>query len=143
VLGLFTALLLGGEIESHPIHSIKPQNIFEGTSVTIYRHFAQLWRADKFQAYDYGSSKNTQVYGTPRPLSIIDNYDKIDIPVAFCYGAGDLLIPPENVKMHFRAMNPALASLYEFDTGHLEFTVGLKDAHISKILEILKSLAQK
>ncbi len=141
VLGLFTALLLGGEVESHPIHSIKPQNVFEGTSVTIYRQFVQIWRAGKFQAFDYGWAKNLKMYGSEKPLSVIDNYDKIDIPVAFCYGSGDPLISPENVKIHYRAMDPKLASLYEFDTGHLEFTVGLKDSHISKILEILKSLA--
>ncbi len=30
IVGLLTALLLGGQVDNHPIHSIRPQNVFEG-----------------------------------------------------------------------------------------------------------------
>ena len=140
LLGFFTALLLGGEVENHPIHRVEPHKVFEGTSITIYRHFVQIWRSATFQAFDYGSVKNEQIYGSRKPLQMLSNYSKIDIPVNFVYGANDLLIPAENIKAHFDAMSsvrPQLASLTEFDTGHLEFTVGLRDYHIDKLLELI------
>jgi pimeloyl-ACP methyl ester carboxylesterase len=112
--------------------------------VQIYRHFVQIWRARQFQAFDYGSTKNLQLYGSARPLSMLDNYKYIDIPVAFCYGSGDVLIAPANVKAHFAAMRPEMATLHEFkDAGHLEFTVGLTDQIISTILDIISSMKSK
>lgn len=110
----------------------------------IYRHFVQIWRACQFQAFDYGSKKNRQLYGSERPLPMLENYKLIDVPIAFCYGSDDVLIPPSNVKAHFQAMRPELATIHEFGSaGHLEFTVGLNDELISKILQILASLTMK
>jgi pimeloyl-ACP methyl ester carboxylesterase len=122
ILGLFTALLLGGEAENHPIHSVQPQHVFEGTSVTIYRHFVQIWRAGQFQAFDYGAKENLKLYGSTEPLPMFPNYKLVDVPVSFGYGSDDLLIPPENIKAHYKALkavHPDLASLQAFDTGHL------------------------
>ncbi len=115
----------------------------KGTSVKIYRHFVQIWRARQYQAFDYGSKKNLRVYGSERPLAMLDNYKLIDIPIAFCYGSDDVLIPPRNVKAHYQAMRPELATLHEFSSaGHLEFTVGLTDELISKILKILSTITK-
>ena len=142
LLGFFTALLLGGEVDNHPIHRVQPTNVFEGTSLTIYRHFVQILRSSTYQAFDYGAKKNTQLYGSPKPLPMLANYKLIDVPVNFVYGANDLLIAPHNVKQHYNALHavhPELATLTEFNTGHLEFTVGLTDAHIDNILSMIRT----
>lgn len=145
ILGLFTAFLLGGEAENHPIHSLKQQNVFEGTSVMIYRHFVQIWR-NQFQGFDYGMEKNMKVYGTPTPPTMLPNYKLIDVPVHFVLGKHDSLIPPGNIRRHYEALrkaHPELASLSEFDTGHLEFTVGLKDENIVEMSKMIAEIFEK
>ena len=56
-------------------------------------------------------------------------------------GSKDHLIPCENIVMHYNALHaahPQLAYLDEFKhSGHLEFTVGLHDTHISRIVQIV------
>ena len=82
-------MLLGGEIENHPVHHMNPQHTFEGTSSKMYRHFVQIWKKNAFMAYDFGEKKNITIYGSPHPPKMLPNYRLIDVPVHFVYGRTD------------------------------------------------------
>lgn len=114
----------------HPIHQVKTQNIFAGTSTKIYKHFVQIWRSGSFRAFDYGEAGNLRAYGTALAPRMLENYNLIDVPVHFVMGSKDNLIPCSNIMRHYNALHdvhPELAFLDEFShTGHLEFTVGLQ-----------------
>jgi len=140
---LVSRFMLGGDVAEHPltrIHNLA-YNTFTGTSVKIYKHFWQLYRSGKFQAYNYGPHKNRQVYGSTIPINFLENFDKIDIPIHFCFGLHDNLIHPENVIHQFatlRSFHPDLAFLKATRHGHLEFTLGLDESVLGYILDALK-----
>lgn len=119
-----------------------------GTSIKTLIHFVQLQKSQKFQAFDYGKQQNVKIYGTPEPISYLDHYDKIDIPIHVLYGSDDLLIPAEGILKHYTALathKPHLAHAKRFEgIGHLDITLGndenviqyvLKEMQKSKVLE--------
>ena len=74
---LLSRLVTGGKIENIPsafVHNMM-YNLLTGTSNGVLRHFLQLWRSGKFQAYDYGSQRNLKEYGSPTPLNFMDHYN--------------------------------------------------------------------
>jgi len=134
--------LLGGKVKDHAfvkIHNIT-YNIFAGTSVRVYKHFLQLWKTQRFQAFDYGKQRNLQEYGTPQPIDFFKNFDKIDVPIYFVMGLCDTLIPPASVMTHYATLNelnPKLAHLKAFPKmGHIDFTVGAKQSLSNYIFDI-------
>ncbi|EGG13630.1 AB-hydrolase associated lipase region containing protein [Cavenderia fasciculata] len=142
---LGSRFLLGGDTKNHPLEKIHnlAYNTFSGTSVKLYKHFWQMRKARKFQAYDYGSKqKNINVYGTPDPLNFLDHYDVINIPIHFVMGLKDNLIEPENIIKHYETLkkyHPELSFLKASKSGHIEFTLGLDDQILSYILRVLSS----
>ncbi|EGC28620.1 hypothetical protein DICPUDRAFT_100086 [Dictyostelium purpureum] len=139
---LVSRYLLGGDMRNHPlttVHNIA-YNTFNGTSVGIYRHFWQIRRSKKFEAFDYGPKKNLELYGTVEPLNILSHYNLIDIPIHFVMGLKDNLIDPVNIIKHYTTLkryNPQLAFLKASKNGHIEFTLGLDDQIRSYILNVL------
>lgn len=135
--------LFGGNVTEFPflkVHNIA-YNSFTGTAVKIYRHFWQMYKAGKFQAYDYGEARNRQVYGQPKPIDFLENYDVIDIPIHYCIGLSDNLITPSNVIHQYnvlRELHPELAFLKASKNGHLEFTLGLDEPLLEYIMEALE-----
>ncbi|GAM20357.1 hypothetical protein SAMD00019534_035320 [Acytostelium subglobosum LB1] len=139
---LVSRFLLGGEMKNHPLEKIHnlAYNTFSGTSVKTYRHFFQIRKAKKFQAFDYGKQKNMELYGTPYPLNFLDHYDVINIPVHFIMGLNDNLIEPHNIIKHYSTLkkfHPEFAFLKASKSGHIEFTLGLDDQILNYILNIL------
>lgn len=137
-----TRFLFGGDIEESPVRRIHNMayNTFTGTAVPILRHFLQLYYSGKFQAYDYGTARNREIYGQPKPIDFLANYDLIDIPVHFCVGLDDNLISPSNVIHQYnvlREVHPELAFLKASKNGHLEFTLGLDEPLLRYMLEAL------
>jgi pimeloyl-ACP methyl ester carboxylesterase len=139
----FMTTLLGGRASSHPftkVHNLT-YNTFLGTPVKIFFHFWQIYRARKFQAFDYGPARNLIEYKQPTPIDMFDNYDKIDIPIYFMMGLLDNLIEPVNIIKHFTTLarvHPTLASIKAFpDLGHLDFTLGVNEQLMTYIEEIL------
>ena len=61
-----------------------------GLSVMLLDHELQLYRADKFQYYDYGKEGNQEKYGQDTPPEI--DISKVNgIPIAMMVGTSDLL----------------------------------------------------
>lgn len=60
-----------------------------GSSVRCLVHYAQGVNSGKFRKYDFGRTKNIEVYGTPDPPEY--RVDRITAPVAFYWGENDWL----------------------------------------------------
>eukprot|EP01124_Arcella_intermedia_P034993 TRINITY_DN8809_c0_g1_i1.p1 TRINITY_DN8809_c0_g1~~TRINITY_DN8809_c0_g1_i1.p1 ORF type:complete len:651 (+),score=123.67 TRINITY_DN8809_c0_g1_i1:129-2081(+) len=140
--------LLGGSKDNHPFLRVPgyTMNIFAGCSAGIFKHFWQIWKSQKFQAYNYGKLKNHQIYGTTEPIDFFKNYSKIDIPVYFVMGLLDTLIEPVSILNHYSSLNearPQLAYLKAFPKmGHIDFTVGENSRVTNFIFRTLKKLNQ-
>jgi len=61
-----------------------------GASFKQVNHFRQLVIAKKFQQYDYGPDKNTELYGQSSP-PLYDMGKIRDVPIALFCGSNDLL----------------------------------------------------
>lgn len=144
LISYFLSIIIGGQSEEHTFVNIHNMtyNIFTGTSVGIVKHFYQLWRRGRFQAYDYGKERNLKEYGQEQPIDFFDNYDKIDIPIYFVMGLSDTLIQPVSVIAHYFALeqhHPELAHLKAIPKiGHIDFTVGMNEILSRYILEVLQ-----
>lgn len=76
LLSFMAYKLLGGDKTDHTYiraHNIT-YNVFSGTSAGIFKHFWQVWKSQKFEAYDYGPDKNLQYYGQTEPINFFENY---------------------------------------------------------------------
>ncbi|KAN0027317.1 hypothetical protein ACTFIU_010007 [Dictyostelium citrinum] len=140
---LVSRYLLGGDTRNHPLTTIHnlAYNTFNGTSVLIYRHFWQIRRSKKFEAFDYGPKKNLELYGSNEPLNFLNHYNLIDIPIHFVMGLKDNLIDPVNIIKHYvtlKRYHPELAFLKASKNGHIEFTLGLDDQIRSYCLNVLE-----
>jgi len=103
IISLMASKLLGGSIDNHaftkvPCYSF---NVFAGCPAGVFKHFWQIFKNQKFQAFDYGKDGNLKHYGTPEPLNLLDHYDSIDIPVYFVMGMHDTLIEPLSILDHY------------------------------------------
>jgi hypothetical protein len=110
------------------------------TSIKVIRHGLQCKDQGLFLAYDHGSdAENLNRYGQVQPPNYLDFYDVIDVPVSFCAGGDDRLIPAEDVLLHYeylRKVSPQLASYKEFPrAGHLSFTIGQDAAEWKSIVQ--------
>lgn len=78
ILSFLVSKVIGGSIDENAYVNMRniTYNIFSGTSTGVYRHFWQIWRSQRFEAFDYGVEKNKEVYGTPYPTNILENFDK-------------------------------------------------------------------
>lgn len=78
MLSYFVSKVVGGSEEDHTYFNMRnlTYNIFTGTSTGVYKHFWQIWRNQRFEAFDYGPEKNLEVYGTVYPTNILENFDK-------------------------------------------------------------------
>lgn len=148
LLSYIARMLVGGN-KDDMIHAlIRMHNLAMntgGTSVKVFKHFYQIYRNQKFEAYDYGPRINNEQYGQPDPIDFFENYDKIDIPIWFAMGLLDTLITPKCVITHYATLlkkhrdKPELANLKAFPgIGHVDFTVGEKSAVTNFILKTLR-----
>jgi lysosomal acid lipase/cholesteryl ester hydrolase len=67
-----------------------------GTSTKTVLHYVQLVKSGNFQKYDYGKTKNLEIYGEKEPPHY--NLTAITAPVALYWGENDALGPPEVCK---------------------------------------------
>jgi len=146
LVSLFATTFLGGDpAKEHSYFQahLLTYNVFSGTSTGIFKHFWQLWKHQKFEAFDYGPQKNLALYGQAEPIDFLANYKSIDIPVYFVMGRRDSLISPVSVLAHFdalRAHRPDLAFLKSFQSmGHIDFTVGENSDVSNFIFDALQS----
>lgn len=94
-------------------------------------HFMQLMRTGRFRLYDYGSPEDNKAhYGTSKPPDIAQHYHLLqDLPIDLVAGRQDGIIPPEDVLLHYKAMEQAgvQVTYKEFNVGHLDVTFAVKD----------------
>jgi len=145
VISLLVSSILGGHYEEHAMtktHNL-PYHVFTGTSTKVFKHFWQIWKSQKFEAFDYGPAKNQEIYGSSTPINFFENYDKVDIPLYFVGGMRDPLIKPESITAHYNTLqkfHPELSFIKLFPMGHIDFTVGNKEALSSYIFKTLESI---
>jgi len=102
-----------------------------GTSTKNLIHWMQIIRSGgKFQMFDYGESKNQQIYNqdTP-PLYNIENLKKISVPTLILYGTKDALITQDSVQKLLKLLNKDenFEKMEIDDYSHMDF-LWAKDA---------------
>ncbi|KAG2482947.1 hypothetical protein HYH03_018172 [Edaphochlamys debaryana] len=138
------AFLLDGDVSEWDRALQMPQYGAEdmpAISLDQVLHLIQLAKRHTFQLYDYGSpAANTAHYGTPQPPHVDREYWRLDLPVHLVAGRRDGVIPPANVRRHFEAMRAqgVAVSYREFDFGHLDFTLGVKEEVRMYLMKLLR-----
>lgn len=115
-------------------------NDMPGVSFQVALHLAQMKHTGKFRMYDYGSaSANMEVYGSPEPLDLGENYGLIDIPVDLVAGQKDKVIRPSMVRKHYKVMkNSGVGVSYnEFEYAHLDFTFSHREELLTYVMSRL------
>lgn len=115
-------------------------NDMPGVSFYVALHLAQIKRTRRFRMFDYGSaSANMEVYGSPEPLDLAENYRLIDVPVDLVAGQKDKVIRPSMVKRHYKLMKEAGVdvSFNEFEYAHLDFTFSHREELLSYVMSRL------
>eukprot|EP00249_Psilotum_nudum_P016178 c25698_g1_i1 orf=197-2302(+) len=111
-----------------------------GISYRVAVHLTQMRHSNQFIMFNFGStSANMEAYGTPFPLDIGRNYDKIDIPVDVVAGRKDRLIPPCDVKRHYQLMKEkgCQVTYEEFEYAHLDFGFAHQDELLAYVMSRL------
>jgi hypothetical protein len=103
-----------------------------GLSVKTLDHELQLYKADKFQLFDYGTKGNMIEYGAETPPQIPVNSIK-DIPIAMFVGTSDLL---GDVKDN-RWLRDQLGANIKF---YKEYEYGCSSFYIAKDMSYLEDL---
>lgn len=75
----------------------------------------------QFQRFDFGSTKNKELYGTSTP----PEYDlsKIDFPIAIFSGSLDRLADPKDVAWTATKLQHALVYNHQYHLGHMSFAI--------------------
>jgi alpha-beta hydrolase superfamily lysophospholipase len=139
------AAVLGGLPHLFVFRSVVPltQYPLGGTSTRVILHGVQCMRKEDWTPFDYGPRENARRYGSPGPPpSFRPDLALLNLPVRILAGGRDLLIPPANLVAQAYVMNalrPGTARLTVFpDLGHLDFTLGVSDAVVDEVLEVLR-----
>ncbi|KAM6186086.1 lipase member N [Rhynchocyon petersi] len=110
-----------------------------GSSVQNLLHIKQLYRAEEFRAYDWGSeAENMHHYNQSRPP--LYNLTAMKVPTAIWAGGQDVLVTPKDVAR----ILPQIQNLSYFnllpDWNHFDFIWGLDASQrvYSKIIALMK-----
>ncbi|XP_077509467.1 gastric triacylglycerol lipase-like isoform X2 [Amblyomma americanum] len=96
-----------------------------GTSVRNMAHYAQLVLSERFQKFDFGTTRNQVLYGQDTPPEY--NLSRVSAPVALYWSRSDWLADPQDVSQ-LRNRLPRLVldfQVQEPSFTHLDFTVGV------------------
>ncbi|EFO16699.1 hypothetical protein LOAG_11805 [Loa loa] len=113
-----------------------------GTSVMNMIHWIQMVNSGKFQAYNYGSTKENQIYyGSDSPP--IYNLSLVNVPIYLFSGMNDWLANPVDIQESLLSMlpNKSIKRRKQFnDYNHLDFIWGLRaaDEIYRPIISIIK-----
>uniref|UniRef100_A0A8D2PIR0 AB hydrolase-1 domain-containing protein n=1 Tax=Zosterops lateralis melanops TaxID=1220523 RepID=A0A8D2PIR0_ZOSLA len=110
-----------------------------GTSVQNIIHWSQEARSGKFQAYDWGSSKNMEKYQQIIPP--LYNVEEMTVPTAVWTGGQDLLADPKDAAILLSKIKKLIYHKKIPEWAHLDFIWGL-DAPLHVYNEII-DLMQK
>ena len=104
-----------------------------------FMHYAQLIRDGGFRRYDWGVSKNREVYG----VGIAPDYDLRafkDLPVALLYGDTDELADAQDVQWLIGQLpERSLKFAREYHLGHMSFHIAKDMSHMQDVVALLKT----
>ncbi|KFV44742.1 Lysosomal acid lipase/cholesteryl ester hydrolase, partial [Gavia stellata] len=108
-----------------------------GTSVQNIIHWHQLTRADRFQAYDYGSKENMKKYNQSTPPAY--QIEKISTPTAVWSGGHDKFADPKDMAKLLPRITNLIYHEHFPAWGHLDFIWGLDatERMYQKIIELI------
>eukprot|EP01012_Entosiphon_sulcatum_P017720 TRINITY_DN22462_c0_g1_i1.p1 TRINITY_DN22462_c0_g1~~TRINITY_DN22462_c0_g1_i1.p1 ORF type:complete len:600 (+),score=109.99 TRINITY_DN22462_c0_g1_i1:51-1802(+) len=135
--------LLGGDAKYFPLHYVHnlTYNMLQaGTSLNVHRHFWQIYKRHRFQAYDYGPAENIVRYGSSRPIDFMQHYNLIDVPVTLIAGRDDTLIPAADVVEHYHAFRRypnAKVRWKSFNCGHVDLLMGMTEDVLAYVCGLL------
>lgn len=83
-----------------------------------------------------------KILGQETPLSFIDNFDLIDIPITYFASLQDNLCRPDDIAIQYLTLqraNPSLAHIKVFNGyNHVDFTYMINHTMINAIMKTLK-----
>ncbi|KFP92062.1 Lysosomal acid lipase/cholesteryl ester hydrolase, partial [Apaloderma vittatum] len=108
-----------------------------GTSVKNVIHWHQLLRADRFQAYDYGSKENMKRYNQSTPPAY--KIEKISTPIAVWSGGLDKFADPKDMAKLLPRITNLIYHEHFPSWGHLDFVWSLDatEKMYQKIIELI------
>lgn len=116
-----------------------------GTSVKNLVHFAQLVGEKRFQKFDYGRSKNIEIYGQETPPEY--NVSRITAPVGLFWSENDWFADPKDVRQLSEKL-PALTLNYKVPDPlftHIDFSFGVhaKDLVYNAMMKLMAGQGTK
>ncbi|XP_075530048.1 lipase member M-like [Dermacentor variabilis] len=126
-LFLTLTLLSSPEQSNKTRMSVLLSHFLIGTSYQNLRHIVQMYRSKNFLMYDYGSSKNKELYGQRKPPAY--PVERTTVPVALFSSEGDTLGNPEDVYALVDSLGSALlfnSVLPPKNFRHVDFAFGYK-----------------
>ncbi|CAG5013318.1 unnamed protein product [Parnassius apollo] len=112
-----------------------------GTSVKNMAYYGQALNVDVFQKFDYGPSRNLQMYGTAQPPTF--NLSAVTVPVVVIHGRNDFMTSPADVDWVTSHLPNVLENYYvvhplsnHFDVPFSQFTARYILPKIKQYLEM-------
>jgi len=136
----FMFLVMGAEHENLNITRIPVyfNHAPAGTSLQNMNHYAQMYNGKEWSRYDWGWTKNHQVYGQTTP----PRYDptKVNVPVHMFYGEKDVFTTVKDVDWLLPQLPNLVESTYDPAMDHLGYIWGLnaRDRVYKRILANLQ-----
>ncbi|XP_013137816.1 PREDICTED: gastric triacylglycerol lipase-like [Papilio polytes] len=110
-----------------------------GTSTKNMARYGQSMNSDRFQKFDYGSSKNVKVYGSDEPP--LYNLSTVSAPTVILYGENDYLVDVRDVSWLLERLPNVVEAVRVSDPlwNHLDVTYSHMTKHsiFSKINDYL------
>ncbi|KPJ03000.1 Lipase 1 [Papilio xuthus] len=93
-----------------------------GTSVHNLARYGQSMQSERFEKFDYGKSKNLELYGSLRPPEY--NLSAVTVPVTVLYGESDHLVDTEDIAWLLRRLPNVVEAVKVSDPlwNHLDVT---------------------
>lgn len=116
-----------------------------GTSVQNVVHYAQAYKTEKFQMYDWGKKENMRRYNQSTPPEY--NLAEFRVPSTLYYGGNDWLADVNDVKLLFAGLPDGVVHSTKFipDWMHLDFIWGIdapSEVYENLINDALKDLVK-
>ena len=113
-----------------------------GTSLKSCMHFKQMFKAKRFQYYDY-EEKNKEVYGSDE-IPIYDVSKIEGVPIIICAGLKDRLVNFNDTRWLRDELNNTLFSYHEFALmGHGSFIVSNDIVWFNAVLKDIYKILDK
>ncbi|KAJ9598709.1 hypothetical protein L9F63_010619, partial [Diploptera punctata] len=112
-----------------------------GTSVKSVLHFAQVYNSGEFKNFDYGPTKNMDLYKQNKPPEY--ELEKITTPISLYYGNGDPLISTESIELLSKRLHNLVPSIQvpHAKFNHIDFILANdgKSLLFDNLLKLMKA----